>query len=227
METTAQTKAVPASLEFPVMLHASGQQAVMGIIERLTRNECFIRSLVAFGPGTKLEFELIVHGGAHAKLRGSIVETLEKLPRRYYTLRLDTLPVAEADALDRIAAELHARQSGVKTAENSGALARSSVRAPVDFAVGYAVEGGGHGTGRAANISTGGMLIVNADPLTVGATLELSFMLEVRGQRREATTSARIVAHQQRPDGTWSIHLAFFRVDPSVKAEIEAYVADG
>ena len=216
-----------SSLEFPVMLHATGKSPVMGIIEALTTAECRMRSLVAFEVGGRLEFELIVHGGAHAKLAGIVSEVRDALPRHHYKLRLAELPVSEREALTLVIAELHSRASGGHAVHSSsGPLARASVRAPVDFVVRFAVEGGGQGTGHAANISVGGMLMYSEATLAVGATLELTFNLEFGGARRDVVTSARIVAHQKRPDGRWQYHIAFFNVDPGMREHVAAYVAD-
>jgi len=208
------------------MLHAGDRPPVMGIIERLSIDECYVRSLVPFENGMPLEFELIVHGGAHAKVTGSVSEARDNPPRRHYVLRLDRREPAEADALVRAIAELHARQSTARTVQGGGALARSSVRVHVDLPVGYALEGGGIGHGRAVDLSAGGMLMVCEPLLTVGGTLELSFALPEApgGTRRELTLQARIVAHQQTSTGTWANHLAFFHVDDSVRAEIAAFI---
>ncbi len=198
----------------------------MGIIERLSSGECYVRSLVSFDTGTHLEFELIVHGGAHAKVRGSITEVRDNPPRRHYVLQLDAGAPAQAEALERAIAELHARQSTARTVPDSGALARSSVRVNVDFPVGYALEGSGIGHGRAADLSAGGMLMVCEPLLTVGGTLEVSFALPEQsgGTRRELTLQARIVAHQRTSTGTWANHLAFFHVDDAVRTEIAAFI---
>jgi hypothetical protein len=215
-----------ASLEFPVMLHSPDKTPVMGIIEQLSVGECLVRSLVSFETGKRVEFELIVHGGAHSKLRGSIEEVRENPPRRHYNIRLDRLPSGDADALERVIAELHARQTTARTMQDGGALARASVRVHVDFQVGYALDDGTIGTGRAADLSTGGMLMVCDPLLKVGAGLEVTFDLPDHpgAARRELVLKARIVAHQQTSAGKWANHLAFYGVDPTVRTEIAAFI---
>ena len=216
------------SLEFPVMVHCEGKPAVMGIIERLSLGECRLRSLVAFEVGARVDFELVVHGGAHAKIVANVTSFTEARPRRYYDLRIDTLGVGEREALSRVVAELHARHSSSRVVNEGGALARASVRAPVDFPVAYSVAGASIGTGSAANISVGGMLMMSSSALVVGSTLELTFALDLGGGRRkELVVNARIVAHQERSAGRWANHIAFFGLDPSARAIIAEYVDAG
>jgi len=212
------------SFEFPVMLHVPGEAPVMGIIEQVTASDAYFRSLVSFPVGTRLTFELI-HGGTHAHVTGTVRSVRDAAPRRHYWLEL-TSDGSDVDALATITADLRARRAAPKPVAGGGALARASVRAPVDFPIGYAVEGGGYGTGHAANISTGGLLMTCEEGLVVGATLELSFTLELASSRKEISTHARVVAHQYR-ETRWAIHLAFFNVDPAVKALIGEYVDGG
>jgi PilZ domain len=215
-----------ASLEFPVMLHSSGKTPVMGIIERLSPGECLVRSLVSFEAATRVDFELVVHGGARSRLRGAIEDVRENPPRRHYLIRLDRLPPGEADALERVIAELYARATTARTVQDGGALARASVRVHVDFPVGYALDDGAIGTGSAADLSTGGMLMVCDPLLKVGGGLEVTFRLpeHAGGVSRELVVKSRIVAHQQTSTGKWANHLAFFGVDPAVRTEIAAFI---
>lgn len=198
----------------------------MGIIERLSPGECLVRSLVSFAAGTRVDFELIVHGGAHSKLRGAIEDVRENPPRRHYVIRLDRLPPVEADAFERVIAELNARATTARTVQDGGALARASVRVHVDFPVGYALDDGTIGTGRAADLSTGGMLMVCDPLLKVGSGIELTFQLpEHAGSvQRELVVKSRIVAHQQTSTGKWANNVAFFGVDQAVRSELAAFI---
>jgi hypothetical protein len=167
-----------------------------------------------------------VHGGARSRLRGAIEDVRENPPRRHYLIRLDRLPPGEADALERVIAELYARATTARTVQDGGALARASVRVHVDFLVGYALDDGAIGTGSAADLSTGGMLMVCDPLLKVGGGLEVTFRLpeHAGGVSRELVVKSRIVAHQQTSTGKWANHLAFFGVDPAVRTEIAAFI---
>jgi hypothetical protein len=228
MSASDRQPATNESLEFPVMVRAGSQAPVMGIVEQLTASECRLRSLVAFDIGSHLIFELIIHGGPLARLGGTVSEIRDEAPRRHYLLKLDKLGPGEGDVLDRALAEISARKSAARTVRDGGALARSSVRVNVDFAVGYVVEGGANGTGRAVDLSTGGILMVCEPLLPAGRTLKLTFDLpnadNPTGARRELSIGARIVNHRKTATGTWANNISFTNLDPGVRADIAAFV---
>jgi len=214
------------SLELPVMLHSQTHPPVMGIVEALTPTESRVRSLIDFQLGAHLDFELLAHGGVHSKIAGKIAEKRENPPRHYYVIALERHDIVEADALERLIVELRERQSVHRLHAEGGALARASVRIHVDFPVGYAAEDGVIGTGRAVDLSAGGMLMVSEASLAVGATLELTFDLpeHAAAARRELVINSRVVAHQRTQAGAWKYNCAFFHVDPTVRAEIAAFI---
>ncbi len=228
MTNADRLPAANESLEFPVMLQSNGNKPALGIVERLTPTECVLRSLIEFTIGTHLGFELVVNGETLTKLGGTIAEVRESSPRRYYSLRLDKVAPGQADILDRAIAEIYARRSAVRTVRDGGALARSSVRVHVDFAVGYKLEGGSTGTGRAVDLSAGGMLMICEPLLPAGRALQLTFDLpnpdNPTGARRELVLGARIVAHKKTATGAWANNIAFSNLDPGVRADIAAFV---
>lgn len=210
---------VRGSLESPTMVATPGSPAVMAIIEELDAAHCRMRSVNPFEIGAVVEFSAVIHGTAPIPLRGAIASRSQAGPRFIYTLDLEANAAAAA-AIER-AVEI-ARTRAVHTApdvQTNNGLTRASVRIPVDFPLRFTTPGGSVHDARATNISTGGILMNSTEPLSVGASLELHFLLgDV-----PVSVKGRIVAHQ---DASPNYNIAFFDVRELVKETLARFISN-
>lgn len=196
---------------------AAGGAPVMAIIESLGGGECRVRSVNPFDIGLAVEFNVVVHGVPPIAVRGTILQRTANGPRFHYTIGLETsveVRAALARAVEIAQSRAAARVPEVQTGNG---LTRASIRVPVDFEVRYAGSGCS-GTARATNLSTGGILMNCAQPLSVGTQLELRFLLGAS----PISVSGRIVAHQE---ASPNYNIAFFDVRDVVKETLARFVA--
>lgn len=211
---------VSRSLEAPTMLTVGDGPPVMAIVEELSMTHCRLRAIGLFSTGAGASFDVNVRGVPKFRLHGRISAVSEKPPRRVYTVLLERDQAdhanirAAVDAGRRLAVE-HAHA----VSDAPPGLVRSSVRVAVDIPLRYVTPNGATHTGRATNLSTGGMLLNSDDAIAVGTTIELQFALP--GTARGYRVSARIVAHQQ---SSPNYNMAFFNIEPAARDAIARYV---
>ena len=217
-----QTTGTPQhSIETPTMVSSNGTAPTMAIIEELTMTHARMRSITAFETGSEVEFDVTARGVPKLHLRGRITSGVKNGARYLYTVMLaDVSSQAMNLSVAIDAANRHAGESahGFSSSAPPG-LTRSSVRVPIDMPLRYHTGDSVMRSGRATNISTGGILLNSDDDLAVGTTIEMRFALP--RSTRELVVSGRIVAHQ-RP--TPNYNMAFFNIDPAARDEIARYV---
>lgn len=208
---------VGASLEAPTMVTAAGSSPVMAIIEHLDAARCRMRSVNPFEIGVRVAFSAVIHGAAPIPLQGTIASRSQAGPRFIYTVEIDGDSSVIA-AIER-AVEIARTRSvhpAPDVATNNG-LTRASVRVPVDFPLRFTTTDGNAHDARATNISAGGILMNASEQLSVGASLELHFLLgDV-----PVSVHGRIVAHQ---DATPNYNIAFYDVRELVKETLARFI---
>jgi hypothetical protein len=204
------------------MIHATGREATMAIVEELTLKACRLRSLGEFSLGETVTFDVVLRGAPKVPLNGRVSSAAENGVRRSYTITFDDVDGRQADRI-AMALDMARRFASTHHVEHptGTALTRSSPRIPLDTELIYMSDALGRRRGRMTNLSTGGILM-NADEtdVPVGASLELRFTLPGAG---ELHVHARVVAHQaQSPN----YNIAFYQVPAETLAALERFVAE-
>jgi c-di-GMP-binding flagellar brake protein YcgR len=145
---------------------------------------------------------------------------------------LEPLVGADHADFDRIleVAQRYAISHAPKDVPQAAAgLMRATARASLDVPIRYRVGEGEFMTGRATNISLGGLHMVAGAGLKPGSPISLRFTLasnEVTQRGKELALQARVVAHQPNPDGSFNYNIAFHSVPNEEHDQIGTYVAN-
>ena len=215
------TESTTGSLESPTMIKVNeAGSPVMGIIEEVTSTQVRLRSMSTFKEGDTLSFDLTLRGAPKTPIKGRITSAGTSGTRKIYIISLKELAQEKQRTVGEAinaAKTYHGRTH--HDGEQLGGLTRSSVRVPIDVDVQFTHDGVTD-TGRATNISTGGLLMNFGKAIPVGTSVELSFTLP--GMSSELKAHARIIAHQQQ---TPNYNVAFHSIEDAVRAAIAQYVA--
>lgn len=210
------------SIEYPTMLRVDGKPPAMAIIETLSPTECRLRSVAILELDTHVECDFSVQGAAKVVVRGRVALRTQHGARNSYRIALDSMSLKEKSDLGEAAqaAVRHAATRLVADVPSAHGLTRASVRVPVDMAVTYRNERNESHRGKATNLSAGGMFFRTDEPLDIGASLQLAFVLA----SSEVGVHGRIVAHHQSADGSFDYNIAFHGMEPGTRDAISAYV---
>lgn len=212
-----------------------------GTLTRLSEQGAWVRAEIELEVGRPVRVHWRPRIDRQLALPGQIVAVKpqpESLARDY-GIRFVNLPRADVDFLVREILDVDRRSKAHPERESSVAkqvaaqlsTKRAAYRVPVAFDVQYAQPGHARHTGKAANVSTGGLGFVTIETLPVGTTVE--FWLDLPTTVLKATDRPFEKLHVKghvvkavRPDKKrpWEYGIAFFDVDPLAVAELRRYV---
>jgi hypothetical protein len=250
---------VPAtSLESPTVVRARGMAPANAIVEHVTAHRCRLRCVVLFDPGATLEFELTLPNRPAMTMHGRVAARTRSGPRFIYDVTLDRMTQKQTDELAHTLAQSHRsgtrlRSSAtLKDLPTTDGLTRKQLRLEADFPIQYRTPKEAFKQAKAANISTGGLLLTCGDALVEGMLLELHFtlpsdvlqtypeetmVLDLRNPlQRKAVPSklrepfaemvlyARVVYHEPIGGGAYSYGLSFYGLERRDREEIARYV---
>lgn len=242
--------------EFTATLRATGVGPVKATIERLARPDCRVRCALLLEVGDSVEFDL--PGEPQMTLHGYVLSRSPEPPRFVYALALDAMNARQLeDAEERVILALRYERSRLRDNASLGKGPptegiRQRLRIQAEFALQYRTETHGFKSAKAANVSTGGLLIICGDPLFPGDHLELHFTLpsevlnvypsstkvidlrhifkprEVHSQLRrpfeDMVLQARVAHQRPLPDGRYACGVSFIHPARSEREEIARYV---
>jgi hypothetical protein len=249
----------PPSLECATTVVARGVHA-NAVIEHVTASQCRLRSVVMLDIHAVVEFDVTLPGRPAMSVRGRIAGRTRSGPRFIYTIALDRMTTTETDAFARGLAQSHRERSNprlrdlesFKDLPTPHGLMRAKLRQAAEFSLSYRTPKEGFKTARAANVSTGGLLITCGDVLVEGMTIELMFTLpsevlevfpeettvldlrnllkrrtvpsKLRRPFTELVVQARVTRHQLVAGNVFQYGLAFLSMDKETREEIARYV---
>jgi hypothetical protein len=246
----------PVSLEFSTTVSARGIAPANAVIEHLTTAECRFRTVVLFDHGAIIELPVAAQG-ATGLARGTVVARASNGPRFAYGIRLDRMTADETDALARVITPLYRKQMLARAHDHASRdlptterLTRSSVRVMTQFDLVYRTPKQDFRTAKAADVSSGGLLMTCTEALVEGEPVELRFTLpsdvvnaypeetmviDLRNrtaksnrpdQRRgfeEMVVGARVVSHRPLGNNAYAYGLAFTCINGYQREEIARY----
>jgi hypothetical protein len=212
-----------------------------GVLARLSEEGAWLRAEIELESGKPIAVNWRARVDRQVRLTGQIV-AVKPQPEslvRDYGIRFVNLPRADADFLVREILDIDRRQKARPERESFVAkqvaaqlgTKRAAYRVPVAFDVQYAQTGHARHTGKAANVSTGGIGFLTIETLEVGTVLEFWLDLPTTvlkpGERpfEKLHVKGRVVK-AVRPDKKrpWEYGIAFFDEDSLVVAELRRYV---
>jgi hypothetical protein len=252
------TPAQAPSLESPIVVRARGMSPANAIVEHVTAHECRLRSVVMFDMGATIEFELSLPDRPTHTILGRIASRTPNGPRFIYKVGLERMSPSQTDELAATLAHTHRAQTRLrnvatlKELPTTDGLTRKQLRSEAEFPLQYRTAKEGFRGGKAANISTGGLLLTCSDALVEGMYVELHFTLpsdvldvypeetavldlrnplkrkvvpsKLRKPFEDMVVHARVAFHEVHGNGVYSYGLSFAGLERTEREEIARYV---
>ncbi|MBV8531663.1 MAG: hypothetical protein JO104_10125, partial [Candidatus Eremiobacteraeota bacterium] len=152
--------------EFETVVRAKGT-AANAVVENISALECRFRSTALFEVNLPVEFEVQLPGQPVLSVRGRVVSRTTVHPRFVYTVALDRMTDRETDDLATSLAHSHRTNARTRMRDIStlGEMPvpqglRQRQRISAEFSMQYRTSKDGFKAAKAANLSTGGLLMI-------------------------------------------------------------------
>lgn len=249
--------AAPPSLESATVVRARGMSPANAIVEHVTATECRVRSVVMFDVGATIEFDLRLPDHDAIAISGRIATRTPAGPRFIYKVGLERMSPKQTDQLAATLANRHRNTrlrdpATLKELPTTDGLTRKQLRLEAEFPMQYRTAKEGFKSAKAANISTGGLLLTCSDALVEGMYIEMHFTLpsgvlevypeetavldlrnplkrrivpsKLRRPFEDMVIHGRIAFHEVHGNGVYSYGVTFCSLDRSDREEIARYV---